>query len=307
MAEHLELKNPVKERPLSDWSTIAVELLGSQSRLVQGKRWYHHVIEKGQGPPLFLYHGIGGHAETYARTLPQLAENFHVYAVDMIFHGHSSKEGFVDKGLIDVLGDGVIDLMDALGYETINFEGESLGGALGVNVGFRYPERLDKMVLNGFSRFNTTQTFKPNPARGDLFQLSEAAVTNPTYENIRARLEWLVADPARIDDEMVAIRQRLYQDPEINASMRKLFNIGGTWDPTSLFPAYEESDFEHYEPGSRTLVLWGDGNPHTGYDYAEYCADMIGGKFYGVDDSGHWPQWEHPDEYSQVLTEFLQS
>jgi pimeloyl-ACP methyl ester carboxylesterase len=307
MAERFLVEHPVQERPLKDWSTIAVELLGSQSRLVKGERWTHHIIEKGDGPPLFLYHGIGGHAETYARTLPQLAKHFHVYAVEMLFHGHSSKQDFVADRLIDRLGDGVIDLMDALGYEKVHFEGESLGGTLGVNVGFRFPERMDRMVLNGFARFETSKTFRDNGSRGDLIALSEAAVTNPTYENIRRRLEWLVAVPERIDDEMVAIRQRLYQDPEINASMRNVFNLGGVFDPQVQFPAYKEEDFKSFEPGPRTLVLWGESNPHVGYDYAEYCADLIGAKFYGVDDSGHWPQWEHPDEYVQVLVEFLQA
>jgi 2-hydroxy-6-oxonona-2,4-dienedioate hydrolase len=304
MAEHFKLKEPVRERPLESWSTIAVELLGSRSEIVQGQRWHHHIVEKGAGPALFLYHGIGGHSETYARTLPQLADHFHVYAVDALFHGYSSKADFHPGTWIDVMTDGVIDLADALGHDRINFEGESLGGAIGVNLGFRYPRRVDKMILNGFGRFNTTRSFKTNPSRGDLFELSVAAVTNPTSKNIRKRLEWLVAEPSRMTDEMVALRKRLYEDPEINAAMRKIFNVDGT-NSARLFPAYEESDFAEFEPGPRSLVLWGEWNPHQGYDYAEYCADLIGARFYGVDDAGHWPQWEHPDEYVQVLTEFL--
>ena len=92
MAEHLKLRREVKERPLEDWSTIAVELLGSQTRIVQGEKYHHRVLEMGQGDPLFLYHGVGGHVDTYARTLPQLAKYFHVYAVDALYHGFSSKE-----------------------------------------------------------------------------------------------------------------------------------------------------------------------------------------------------------------------
>ena len=304
MAEHLKLKHPVKERPLSDWSTIAVELLGAQSRIVKGKRWSHHIIEKGEGPPLLLYHGIGGHVETYARTLPQLAKHFHVIAAEALFHGYSSKEGFDRATWIDRMGDGVADLVEALGYDKVHYEGESMGGLIGVNIGFRYPEIIDRLILNGFSPFNTKKTFKDNGSRGNLIELSVAAVTDPNYENIRKRLEWLVAEPERIDDEMVAIRMRLYEDPEVNASMRNVFAMnGGTF---SIGTPYEESDFKNFTPGSRTLVLWGEFNPHQGYDYAEYAADLIGAKFYGVDDSGHWPQWEHPDEYVAVLTQFLQ-
>src|SRR4051812_4006058 len=92
MAQRLQLSKPVKERPLSEWATIAVELLGAQSHIIKGTRWDHHVIHKGEGPPLLMYHGIGGHAETYARTLPAIAAaGFHVYAVDALHHGFSSK------------------------------------------------------------------------------------------------------------------------------------------------------------------------------------------------------------------------
>jgi pimeloyl-ACP methyl ester carboxylesterase len=309
MAEHFKLSKPPTERPLEEWSTIAVELLGCTSRIVQGKKYYHHILEKGEGPALFLYHGIGGHVETYARTLPALAAaGYHVIAAEALFHGYSYKGDFDRSHMTNLMADGVIDLADAMGIDKFSYEGESMGGTIGVNLGFRYPNRINKMILNGFAQFNTDKEFKVNPSRGNLFELSHACVADPSYQNIRARLEWLVAVPERINDEMVAIRQRLYQDPVVNASMRKVYGM----DDPNMVPGvgqapYEETDFKNFEPGPRTLVLWGEWNPGRGYDYAEYCADLIGGKFYGVDDSGHWPQWEHPDEYVQVLTEFLKS
>lgn len=92
MAEKVKLTKQVVERPLSEWAPIAVEFLGAESVNIKGARWDHHVIHKGEGPPLLMYHGIGGHAETYARTLPAIAAaGYHVYAVDALYHGYSSK------------------------------------------------------------------------------------------------------------------------------------------------------------------------------------------------------------------------
>ena len=62
MAQKLKLSKPINERPLEDWAPIAVEFLGAESVVVKGERWNHHVIHKGDGPPLLMYHGIGGHA-----------------------------------------------------------------------------------------------------------------------------------------------------------------------------------------------------------------------------------------------------
>ena len=129
MAEKVKLSKQVNERPLEDWAPIAVEFLGAESVLVKGKRWNHHVIHKGDGPPLLMYHGIGGHAETYARTLPAIAAaGYHVYAVDALYHGYSSKPDLKDRAEMAVNQvDGVVDLIEALGYEWAHFEGESMG------------------------------------------------------------------------------------------------------------------------------------------------------------------------------------
>src|SRR5207302_1488551 len=65
VAQRFQLSKPVRERPRSEWATIAVELLGAKTEIIEGERWHHRVIHKGDGPPLLMYHGIGGHAETY--------------------------------------------------------------------------------------------------------------------------------------------------------------------------------------------------------------------------------------------------
>ena len=51
--------------------------------------------------------------------------------------------------------------------------------------------------------------------------------------------------------------------------------------------------------------MYGEFNPQLGPDYGEYGADLIGAKFYEVKGTGHWPQWEKPDEYTEALLSFL--
>jgi pimeloyl-ACP methyl ester carboxylesterase len=313
VAERLKLSQEVRERPLSEWATIAVEFLGAQSRIIHGERWSHHVIETGEGPTLLMYHGVGGHAETYARTLPQIAAaGYHVYAVDALYHGYSSKPAEFDRAtMTERQVEAVVDLIDALGLERAHYEGESMGAGIGFELALRYPERCGKVILNGFGAVQTDRPMSefpasPGPPMFDLWPLSVAAVTDPSYENIAKRLHWLVKEPERITDEMVRIRQRLYQDPDINASMRRVFGIG---EPPPDFAQMmrnartEAAVRASWQP--ETLVLWGDHNPGQGLEYGEYCADIIGAKFYPFIDAGHWPQWEKPDEYSQVIIDFL--
>jgi pimeloyl-ACP methyl ester carboxylesterase len=302
MAEQLKLRKRVLERPQSHWQSIAVETLGCQTRIVQGERWHHRILEKGDGPPLFLYHGVGGHVDTYARTLPQLAEHFHVYAVDALYHGFSSKEPWDADNRTHLQAEAYVDLLHALGYERAHYEGESMGAGIGFEIGMSFPETVDKMILNGFGAVQTKRTeFKEQPWKGDLFDLSRKAVANPTYENIHKRLLWLVHDDSTINNEMIMIRKRLYETPEVNASMRRVFGLEGPPNPWTQYT--EEETKARWK--TDTLVMYGTYNPGRGPDYGNYCADLIGAKFYEVKDTGHWPQWEKPDEYVEALLSFL--
>lgn len=87
---------------------------------------------------------------------------------------------------------------------------------------------------------------------------------------MRKRLEWVVAHPESMTDDMVAIRLALYQNPEVNASMRKVFRIDKDW---KWELPYTEEDLQSYKPA--TLVLWTENNPGDGPDYGEYIASIL--------------------------------
>lgn len=308
MAQRFTLKANVTARPLDEWGSVAVELLGTETRIVQGNRWHHRVIECGHGEPLLLYHGIGGHAETFARNLRNLGRTFHVYAVDALFHGFSSKDGWDSDRWAAVMADGVVDLLDALGYERAHIEGESMGAHLAFDFGLRYPERAGKIILNtGFGLVRTRRTeFKSTAvaAGANFAELSRLSVTDPTRENIRRRMEWLVAKPDRMTEEMIDIRHRLYQEREIYESMQRVYRLDGTakWEEWTWM---DESATKDFTP--ETLVFWTEHNPGQGPDAGEYYADLLpNARFYNMLDAAHWPQWEKPEEHDQVLIEFIQ-
>ena len=219
MAEQLILKNKPTEKPLSEWGTVAVELIGTATRIVQGERFHHRIIECGEGEPLFLLHGIGGCAETYARNIRNLADNgFHVYAIDMLYHGFSSKEPWSEDNTLRMQTEAFVDLVRALGYSKVNASGESMGGMVLFNFGLRYPEMAGKLVINtGFYSLDLDHPdFQFTTAEGTKLQeLSQESVTNPSFDSIRNRMNWLVAEPDRMTDEMVNLRLRMYGFPEI--------------------------------------------------------------------------------------------
>lgn len=304
MAEHLKLKHPVHERPRGDWGTIATELMGAEIRFVKGERWTHRIIEKGdkEAPPLFMYHGVGGYGEPYARVLPALARDFRVIAVDALYHGYSSKEPYDNENRTNMQAQAYVDVLHALGYEKAIYEGESMGAGIGFEIGMSYPESVSKLILNGFGAVDTKRKdWKTQPDKGDLWELSQAATLEPNYENVRKRLWWLVHDNDAIDDEMIKIRMKVWAEPEINKSLRNVFSI----DQPRLAPKLYSEEEVKARWKTPTLVLYGTYNPMRGPDYGEYCADLIGAKFYEFKDVGHWPMWECPDEYIEAIRSYL--
>ena len=291
---------------MSTVQPLHVELLGSTTRLVRGKRFVTRVIEAGTGEPLILIHGVGNSAESFARNVVRLGQNFHVYAIDALYHGFSTKTDYDAEQRVPLQAEAVLDLMDAEGLPAAHFEGESMGAGIAFELAMRHPDRTGKIILNSGSYYVRFE--RSFPATGDggvqlLMQLCRESVTDPSAASQRARLEYFMAQPQRVTDELVHLYCKLYADPEINASMQRVFGITA---PRGNLAAWSEA-----EAGGLTrpaLVLWSDRNRGQSPAMGEYLASLLpGGQYYLVRDAGHWPQWEHAEEHDEVITTFLKS
>lgn len=295
-------------------STIWTDLMGAQVHHL-GNRYRTRVIEAGSGPgrPLLLLHGIGGHAEAYSRNVLRLAAGGRrVLAIDMLWHGFSSTPEYVDGEDIPAYADQIIDLMEAEGIDQVDIEGESLGGWVGLYMAIHMPECVGKLVLNTTAGVRWPTTEHGNHGHNDadrgggrkaLAERSIAAIEDPQAETIRKRLEWLMSDPARVTDELVAVRQRIYQQPDVKVALKAVFlnAFGGVGAPRREIPGEDLPKVQ-----APTLVLWTEHNPGTGPEVGQRIADAIpSARFVCMDDCGHWPQWEHPEEHDRIVLDFL--
>ena len=89
-------------------------------------------------PLLLLLHGVGGHAEAYARNFAAHAEHFWTVAIDMIGHGWTDKPD-LQYQLPDYVRH-VLAVLKALGRERAMISGESLGGWVATWLAVHNPE-----------------------------------------------------------------------------------------------------------------------------------------------------------------------
>ena len=256
---------------------------------------YLHAGSKGL-PPLILLHGTGGHAECYTRNLIQHGTHFDTYAIDLVGHGYSDKPSFPYE--IDTYVEHVRAVIDTLGFAKIRLSGESLGGWIGARFALKYPTRVERLVLN------TTGGATMNP---DVMQrikmLTMAAVENPTWDTVKARLEWLMADPATVTDDLIACRQAIYKSPGMREAMPHILCL----QEPDIRLRNNLTDAEWRAIKAPTLVLWTDKDPTAAAEVGEKIASLIpNSQFALMKHCGHWPQFEDPATFNALHIKFLQ-
>jgi 2-hydroxy-6-oxonona-2,4-dienedioate hydrolase len=264
---------------------------------VQVGRWQTRVLQAGPagGEPLILLAGTGGHLEAYAHNIPAFAQRHRVIAYDYPGHGYTTR-ATADLELPDYV-EHLAGLMDALDIQTTHLNGESLGGWVAVKFAAAHPSRTRRLVLN---------TPGGTMARPEVMErirsLSQAAADDPTDERIRARLEWLMADPATVTDELVAIRRTIYAQPGFAESMRHILCLQ---DP-EIRRRNLITDEELAAVPNGALVVWTSNDPSGPAAAGMEMAEKIpGGRFEHITGAGHWPQWEQRDVFNSLVLGFL--
>jgi pimeloyl-ACP methyl ester carboxylesterase len=286
-------------------NTLWNDLLGAEVRY-RGREFKTRTIETGtqNAKKLILIHGVGGHAEAYSRNMQRLGENYHAIAIDLLWHGLSSKPPFTPE-MVPMHARQVIDLLDDLGVQKASIEGESLGGWVATWTALHYPERVEKIILNTTAgiRWNRDKVVIDEKTGTNLLRdRSVAAIKDPTRETIKKRLEWLMASPDRVTDELIDLRTAIYTRPDTNASLTNVF-ANSFSGPNGLNVITEDELATLKVPA---LALWSDKNPGAGADVGERLAALIpGSSHYCINDAAHWPQWEKPEEHDAAVLAFL--
>jgi 2-hydroxy-6-oxonona-2,4-dienedioate hydrolase len=246
-------------------------------------------------PALVLLHGSGGHAEAYVRNLESHAAHFSTWSIDMLGHGYTGKPGHPLE--ISHYVEHVIGFLDAVGARRARVSGESLGGWVAARVAIDHPERVDRLVLN------TAGGSQADPeVMRRIVTLSMAAATDPTWETVRARIKWLMADKSKDYDDVVASRQRIYRQPGFAAAMRDIMALQ---DPeirrrNLLGPG------DYGRITAPTLVLWTSDDPTADVGEGRRIASMIpGARFEVLPGCGHWPQYEDAKTFNALHLDFL--
>lgn len=106
-----------------------------------------HYIEKGAGVPLILLHGNGEDSSYFAEQIEHFSKTYRVLAVDTRGHGKSPRG--TAPFTIRQFAEDLCAFMDGLSIEKAHLLGFSDGGNIALQFALLYPEKVDKLILNG--------------------------------------------------------------------------------------------------------------------------------------------------------------
>jgi 2-hydroxy-6-oxonona-2,4-dienedioate hydrolase len=261
------------------------------------------VLQAGEGSPLLLLHGSGGHIENWVRNIQAYARHFRVVAFDFRWHGCSDTSDFAPE-ILPQLVEHVRSVARTLGLARYSLEGQSLGGWVAALVAAGHPDEVEKLVLT------TPMGYQPDPGSVEwtpqdfakLRASSLEVLRDPSWDNVRVRMERILSDPKSLPDEAIAVRHKLYNDPALNAAQQQFMStyLGGP-EPRR----HEVTDALLSRISAPTLVYWADHNPVPAVVGKRMASMIPGARFHCADHTGHWAQFENAEEHNAVVLDFL--
>lgn len=109
----------------------------------------HHLIARGAPgtPVVMMIHGLAGQARVFDNVASHLAERFHVYCLDVRGRGESAWGPLEAYGTDTYVAD-LEAVREALGLRRFTLIGTSMGGIISLNYAPKFPDRVDRVVLN---------------------------------------------------------------------------------------------------------------------------------------------------------------
>jgi pimeloyl-ACP methyl ester carboxylesterase len=257
---------------------------------VAGQAVHHYTLKgQGSGPPVVLVHGLGGSANGFGRTFFGLAKRFRrVVAPDLPGHGFSMEYcgGQVCvRNQFEVLRAYVEQVVG----EPALVVGNSLGGAMSVNLAAEYPQWVKALALVApagaelpeaelTALLNSFTVRSPAEARAFTRRLFHRPPLPALLFAYELRRFYETPTVKALTAEALATRAALEPDKVRNLAMPVLFLWGGS---ERLLPSETLSWYRAHLPAHAQVHV--------------------------VDGFGHVPQLERPDELVKHLVGFADS
>ncbi|HJU23765.1 MAG TPA: alpha/beta hydrolase [Casimicrobiaceae bacterium] len=250
---------------------------------------------QGSGDPLVLIPYLAADHACYAFQVADYAKHFTCISLDPRGTGESDKPG--GTYTVEMFADDVAALMQAIGIDRAHIFGLSLGGATGMWLAAKYPERVKSLSVH--SGWTASDPYVTTVVKG--WQLMARALDSATEMVIQGIFPWCFTP------ELYA------QKPEYIESLAQ-FVRGRPAQPVDAFIRQSDAVIAHDARGqlakiaAPTQITFGRFDAITSTRFAAPLTEGIrNSELHVFDDCSHAPIYENVATFNETTLRFLQS
>jgi 3-oxoadipate enol-lactonase len=247
----------------------------------------------GKGTPIVLIHG---HPFDHTMWYPQVeafSASYRVITPDLRGYGKTNLPGSIATRFEDYATD-LLSLMDHLGVNSFHLAGLSMGGQIIMEMFRQAPSRIKTLIF--------ADTFA-GPDTPDVKQGRYDTATRLEKEGMEAYADEVIYKmirPAHVSSQ-----------PEVAGHVLKMMKASSpTGAATALRARAERIDYLKDvlpEINIPTLVIVGREDEYTPVAKAEELKNNLQNcKLVIIEDAGHMPNLEHPEEFNKAVLDFLE-
>lgn len=239
---------------------------------------FHYLETKGGKENLLLLHGLFGALSNFQGIIDYFSDKYNVIVPLLPI-----LELPIRKVSVSALVDHVHDFIEFKKYDKVHLLGNSLGGHIALLYVLAHPSNVGSIILTGSSGLFESAFGSSFPKRGN-------------YEFIKNKVEATFHNP----------------DVASKALVDEVFDIVNDRNKAIRIVATAKSAVRHnlgdklHQIKNPTLLIWGKQDIVTPAFVGEKFNELIeNSKLFFVEDCGHAPMMEKPDEFNSILENYL--
>ena len=235
-------------------------------------------VEQGEGPVILVLHGLFGALSNFQDVLQHFSSHYRVvipmmpiYSLPVLDTNVKSLAKFIHK------------FIQFKGFEKVNLLGNSLGGHVALVYSVRHPEKVQTLTLTGSSGLYENTMGQSYPRKGNI-------------DYVRERVQYTFYDPNTATEELV---QECYSIVNDRAKTLKILSLA----KSAIRHNMAEDLPNIHIP---TCLIWGKQDTITPPEVGEeFNKLMPNSDLFWIDQCGHAPMMEKPEEFNTIYESWL--
>jgi pimeloyl-ACP methyl ester carboxylesterase len=242
-------------------------------------------------PPILLLHGFDSSLFEFRRLLPQLANSYQTWAIDLFGFGLTERLTDV-RVTTETIKEHLYSFWQTTITKPVILVGASMGGAAAIDFTLTYPDMVQKLILIDSAGMR----------KGSL-----------AGKFLRPPLDRMATDFLRSPKVRREVSLKAYADPRFvtaDAEVCASFHLASPFWSESLISFTQSGGYGSFEKQLKylqqdTLILWGDSDRILGTkDALKFQSTIPNNKLVWIKNSGHVPHLECPEITAQEIMAF---